>query len=219
MKANKATATVASIVKAIDDRQVEKYGAVLALAIHDLVRAEGAIDTVNATLTEAKKAKLPWGDARSKAKGLVHVIRAEFESKGWPKGQGLDNWIATLAWCYKEGVRVQVKKLEQQKAPERIQLDLLTGEVKSAPTATVEEVPNKTRAKKEKSEKTAAHWLIKAKTESGYIPIMGHFAALIRIMTDEQRKGFDVKAVERLMNEALVKSKLAKMDGNEVKAI
>ena len=219
--ATTAKTTVASIAKAIDNRQVMQHGIVIATAIHDLIKAEGAIDSINQALAKAKESRLPWGDARNKnATGLVHAIRAEYESKGWQKGNQLDKWIATIAWCYKEGVRVQVNKLEQQKAPERIQLDLITGKVLDETKVTdVGTGKDTTRKPKAKTERNAAHWLIKARTETGYIPIMGHFAQMIRLLTAEERKGFDTKAIERLLNEALIKAEYAKMDGNEIKAI
>lgn len=215
-KANKTN--VASIVKAIDNKQSETIGKALGALIITMVASEGAIDKINGLLADAKRAGLAWGDRRS-GTGLAHFIGETVKDSPLAKGS-IDNWISTMKWCYQEKVRVQYKDCAKQKKMD-VQLDLITGEVRKAKDETVIDGagPDKSRKTRAKTERTAAYWLIKAKGESGYIPILGHFAQLIRILSAEDKKDFDAKTFERLMDEALVKSKLAKLDGNEVKAI
>ena len=55
--ATAAKTTVASIAKAIDNRQVMQHGIVIATAIHDLIKAEGAIDSINQALAKAKESR------------------------------------------------------------------------------------------------------------------------------------------------------------------
>lgn len=216
--ASKAKLTVvASTIKA----GAEHAEAVaIAGALVNIVDAEDAMERINDALISAKKADIPWGDARKPAAGgLVIWIRESLAAAGKARTKPLnqksfDNKISLIGWCYKSGNRLQTFEVmaQQGKLKDRpiVQLDLVTGE----PKTVKEEAPQKPSAKRTTREKDCADFFLKATEAAGYVQVMGFVAAAIRTVGKDKLASVNADMVHKLIMEANVKAKrIVEKDG------
>lgn len=197
----------------------------IATALIEYVMAEDAIDRINNALTEAKKANLPWGDARKPSEGgLVIWIREALAEASKARSKPLnpksfDNKISLIGWCYKGGLKLQTFKAEVQqgKVADKpiVQLDLLTGQPKANQKTVIEEAPQKAPTKRSTREKDCADWFLKASESAGYDQVLGFMARVIRSMTKEELATAGSKEIHEALMEANVKAKrlVSKKDG------
>lgn len=213
------------IASAINAGATHPEAVAIASALIDYVSAETAIDRLNEALVTAKKADIPWGDARKPSEGgLVIWIREALAEASKARSKPLnpksfDNKISLIGWCYKSGNRLQTFEVQAQqgKLADRpiVQLDLLTGKPKANQKTVTEEAPQKAPNKRSTREKDCADWFLKASESAGYDQVLGFMARVIRSMTKEELATAGSKEIHEALMEANVKAKrlVSKKDG------
>lgn len=197
----------------------------IASALVDYCAAEDAIERINVALIAAKRADIPWGDARKPSEGgLVVWVREALASASKARAKPLnpksfDNKISLLGWCYRTGNRLQTFEVQAQqgKLADKpiVQLDLLTGKPKEGQKTVTEEAPQKAPSKRSTREKDCADWFLKASESAGYDQVLGFMARVIRSMTKEELATAGSKEIHEALMEANVKAKrlVSKKDG------
>ena len=197
----------------------------IASALVDYCAAEDAIERINVALIAAKRADIPWGDARKPSEGgLVVWVREALAAASKARAKPLnpksfDNKISLLGWCYKTGNRLQTFEVQAQqgKLADKpiVQLDLLTGKPKEGQKTVTEEAPQKAPNKRSTREKDCADWFLKASESAGYDQVLGFMARVIRSMTKEELATAGSKEIHEALMEANVKAKrlVSKKDG------
>ena len=197
----------------------------IASALIDYVSAETAMDRLNEALVAAKKADIPWGDARKPSEGgLVIWIREALAEASKARAKPLnpksfDNKISLIGWCYKGGLKLQTFKVEVQqgKVADKpiVQLDLLTGKPKANQKTVSDLAPQRAPTKRSTREKDCADWFLKASESAGYDQVLGFMARVIRSMTKEELATAGSKEIHEALMEANVKAKrlVSKKDG------
>ena len=213
------------IASAINAGATHPEAVAIASALIDYVSAETAIDRLNEALVTAKKADIPWGDARKPSEGgLVIWIREALAEASKARSKPLnpksfDNKISLIGWCYKTGNRLQTFEVQAQqgKLADKpiVQLDLLTGKPKEGQKTVTEEGPQKAPNKRSTREKDCADWFLRASESVGYDQVLGFMARVIRSMTKEELATAGSKEIHEALMEANVKAKrlVSKKDG------
>lgn len=197
----------------------------IASALVDYCAAEDAIERINVALIAAKRADIPWGDARKPSEGgLVVWVREALAAASKVRAKPLnpksfDNKISLLGWCYKTGNRLQTFEVQAQqgKLADKpiVQLDLLTGKPKEGQKTVSDLAPQKAPNKRSTREKDCADWFLRASESVGYDQVLGFMARVIRSMTKEELATAGSKEIHEALMEANVKAKrlVSKKDG------